>query len=90
MKIIFCILTEKIHRIVFDTIFIYGHKLILRDKLYLILYNTLFIFFSDFRKELVHKKPLLIRAYKQQRLSIFGYFVYTKIKRINTIRYNGT
>lgn len=78
---------EKIHRYVFDIIYVQNYKLKFKDKVILKYYNFLFKLFPDFRI-IKHWQKLLIRAYKLNKLSIINIRIYKKIRFKNFVRYS--
>jgi hypothetical protein len=91
--IYFCIVAEKLHRFVFDYIYIQPHEYYKRnpkwyDFLILLVHKKLCKMFPQYRSYLKYWKPILKRAYHQHRISLFNWLLLLKLKKINTARYS--
>lgn len=87
-KILICFYIEKVHRKVYDNQMEQKYILTFKDKFLLFWYDLLLKIYPDFRSYLKKWKKILIRAYKQNRLSLVKIFAYRIIRKINTERYS--
>lgn len=87
LKSLICVHLEKIHRRVFDYLYHQNHKITKVDKITLFYYKTIKKLLPEFRSYLKYWKPVIDRAYSQKRIDNKTFYVYSKLKNINTDRY---
>lgn len=87
LLILFCIYIEKTHRKVFDNIYQKNYNIKLKDSYLLTKYKLLCKIAPGFRPYLKYWKAILERAYAQKRVNYINFYLYLKLKNINTDRY---
>ena len=87
-KILICLYTERIHRKVFDNLYIQEYQITRLDRFLLKWYSFLSWLIPDFRAYLKHWKPILIRGYNIKKLSIINQIVFWRIRKVNVERYS--
>lgn len=88
-KVLFSIYIERMHRLVFDTYFIYGRKASKKEIMVIRYYYFLCRVFPTFRSYLKRSHEILTRAWNQKRrVNILWYLIYFRLKNINVDRYS--
>ena len=86
--LIIALYIERIHRIIYDTIFVQHYKIKFKDELKIKYYRFLRRLFPGFRQYLKYWKYVLNRAYNQKKLSFKNQIGFWKIRNKNVKRYS--
>ncbi len=89
LLILLAFYTEKLHRYVYDNIYLQnGRPFSKKNKLIILIYSFFFSLNPRFRWVLKYKKKLFFRAYEQHRLSFKYVMGYQILRKWNYDRYS--